>query len=140
MLKIHNIELNYIPLCRYLSTKQFHNMDKDLKYWYKMSDPAIVEFLGEFIKKTRLAQNKTQQFISGTAGIHRTTLVKIEKGIGGTLISFIQILRALEQLQLLEVFEVKQELSPLKLAEIEMKKRIRASKQKIQNKKPKSTW
>jgi transcriptional regulator with XRE-family HTH domain len=115
-------------------------MDKDLKYWYRISDPAIIEVLGNFIKKTRLSQNKTQQDVSEAAGINRSTLIQIEKGNGGTLLSFIQILRALEQLQLFEVFEVKQEFSPLQLAKIEMKKRLRASKKPSQNDKSKSTW
>jgi len=115
-------------------------MDKELKYWYGMSDPAIVEVLGNFVQKTRLNQNKTQQVVSETAGINRSTLVQMEKGRGGTLLSFIQVLRALEQLHLFEMFEIKQEISPLKLAEIEMKKRKRASKKTLPDNKTESTW
>lgn len=105
-----------------------------------MSDPAAIEVLGAFIRKTRLMQNRTQQEVSEAAGINRSTLVQLEKGNGGTMLSFIQILRALRQLQLLEIFEVKQELSPLQLAEIEKKKRQRARSKPFQNNKPKSTW
>jgi transcriptional regulator with XRE-family HTH domain len=112
----------------------------NIRNWYGMSDPAIMEALGVFIKKTRLNQNKSQQAVSEIAGVNRSTLVRMENGDGGTLLSFIQVLRALEQLQLLQVFEVKQELSPLQLAEIEMKKRQRASKKTTQRNKPKSTW
>lgn len=115
-------------------------MNKDLNYWYAMSDPAAIEVLGAFIRKTRLMQNRTQQEVSEAAGINRSTLVQLEKGNGGTMLSFIQILRALRQLQLLEIFEVKQELSPLQLAEIEKKKRQRARSKQFQNNKPKSTW
>ncbi|MBX3007682.1 MAG: helix-turn-helix domain-containing protein [Melioribacteraceae bacterium] len=110
------------------------------KYWYGMSDPAIIEVMGNFVKKTRLNQNRTQQALSEAAGINRSTLVQLEKGKGGTLLSLIQILRALGQLHLFEIFEIKQELSPLQLAEIEMKKRRRASKDISQNNKPKSAW
>lgn len=117
-----------------------HPMDTKLNNWYAMSDMAIAELLGNFIKKTRLNQNKTQQDLADAAGIDRTTLVKMEKGNGGTLRSFIQVIRALEQIHLLENFEVKQELSPLRLAEIEMKKRQRASKKNSQKNKPKSAW
>ena len=115
-------------------------MDKDTKYWHGMSDPAILEILGNFLQKTRLSQNKTQQMISEAAGINRTTLVQIEKGKGGTLLSFIQVLRALGQLRLLEMFEVSKELSPLQLAEIEMKMRQRARIKKTSKNRPKSTW
>ena len=95
--------------------------------------------MGNFIRKTRLSKNKTQQAISEIAGINRTTLVQIEKGYGSTLLSFIQVLRALEQFHLLDTFVVKQEISPLQLAEIEMKKRLRARKKTSSNK-PKSDW
>jgi transcriptional regulator with XRE-family HTH domain len=115
-------------------------MINNLKNWYAMSNPAILEVLGDYLKQTRLKQNRTQKDIAEIAGIDRTTLVKMEGGKGGTLISFIQILRALEQLHLLENFEVKREISPIKLAKLEMKKRQRASKNISQNNKPMSTW
>ena len=102
-------------------------MEKDIKYWHAMSDPAILEVLGNFIKQTRLQQNKTQQQVAVAAGINRSTMVQIENGGGGTLLSFIQIVRALGQLQLFQNFEVKQQLSPLQLAKIDRKKRQRAS-------------
>lgn len=116
-------------------------MEKNTKNWYAMSDPAILEFLGYAIQQTRLQQNKTQQQVAVAAGINRSTLVQIEKGSGGTLLSFIQILRALEQLQLFQVFEVRQQLSPLLLAKIDQKKRQRASSKKNSEvKNLKSDW
>ena len=116
-------------------------MEKGIKYWHSMSDPALIELLGKFIQQTRLQQNKTQQQVATAAGINRSTMVQIENGSGGTMISFVQILRALEQLQILEHFEVKQQISPLQLAKLEQNKRQRASsKKESQIKKPKSDW
>ena len=116
-------------------------MEKANKQWYAMSDPAILEVLGNFIQQTRLQQNKTQQQVAAAAGINRSTIVQIEKGGGGTLLSFIQIVRALEQLQLFQNFEIKQQLSPLQLAKIDQKKRQRASNKKTAGiEKPKSDW
>ncbi len=115
------------------------NMNTYSKYWHGMSDPALLGVLGNFIRKTRLRQNKTQQSLAEAAGINRSTLVQIEKGKGGTLLSLVQILRALEQLQLLEVFDIQQEISPLQLAEMEMKQRKRAGRNKPLTK-PESTW
>ena len=114
-------------------------MEKADKYWYSMSDIAILESLGAFIKQERLQQNKTQQQAAQAAGINRSTLIQIENGRGGTLLSFIQILRALEQLQLFQSFEVRKQFSPLQLAKIEQNKRIRASKRQIPTKR-KSDW
>ncbi|MCX8487070.1 MAG: helix-turn-helix transcriptional regulator [Crocinitomicaceae bacterium] len=116
-------------------------MEKSIKYWHAMSAPAMLEQLGEFVKQTRLQQNKTQQQVAIAAGINRSTMVQIEKGAGGTLLSFIQVLRALEQLQIFEYFQIKQQFSPLQLAKLEQNKRQRASTKKdTQNKKPKSDW
>jgi transcriptional regulator with XRE-family HTH domain len=116
-------------------------MEKTIKYWYAMSDPAILGVLGKFIQQTRLQQNKTQQELATAAGINRSTIVQVEKGSGGTLLSFIQILRGLEQLQLFQSFEVRQQLSPLQLAKMDQKKRKRASHKKATSiDKPKSDW
>ena len=109
-------------------------MEKDNIIFYSMSDPAMLKILGDFIQKTRLQQNKTQQELAEAAGLNRSTIVQIENGKGGTLLSFIQILRALEQLHILKNFEMITQISPLELAKIEQKKRKRASKQApIQN-------
>ena len=116
-------------------------MEKVVKNWYAMSDPAILEVMGNFIKQTRLQQNKTQHQVAAAAGINRSTMVQVENGGGGILLSFIQILRALEQLQLFQSFEIRQQLSPLQLAKIDQKKRQRASNKKATPiEKPKSDW
>jgi len=107
---------------------------------YAMSNPAILKVLGDYIQKIRLQQNKTQQGVADVAGVNRSTIVQIENGGGGTLLTFIQMLRALEQLHVLKNFELVQQVSPLELAKIEQKKRKRASKQVPVNIKPKSTW
>jgi transcriptional regulator with XRE-family HTH domain len=117
-------------------------MEKDIKNWYAISDPAMLAVLGTFIQQTRLQQNKTQQQVAAAAGINRSTMVQIENGGGGTLLSFIQILRALEQLPLFQNFEVRQQQpSPLQLAKIDQKKRLRASNKKAAKiEKSKSDW
>lgn len=116
-------------------------MEKDIHNWYAMSDPAILKVLGHFIQQTRLQQNKTQQQVAIAAGINRSTLVQMENSGGGTLLSFIQVIRALEQLHLFQHFVIRQQPSPLQLAKMEQQKRQRASgKQKPTDIKPKSTW
>lgn len=110
-------------------------------YNYSISDTAILKQLGEFIKQTRLQQNKTQETVANAAGINRSTLVQIEKGGGGTMLSFVQILRALEQLNLLQHFEAKQQISPLQLAKLQQQQRKRSSGKTNNNiPNPKSDW
>jgi transcriptional regulator with XRE-family HTH domain len=116
-------------------------MKNKKEYWHALSDPAIMQKLGEYIHHNRLEQNKTQQEISMAAGVNRSTLVQVEKGKGGTLLSLIQIIRALEKLEIFESFEVVQQFSPLQLAKLEHKKRQRASaKPSSDSESPKSDW
>lgn len=107
--------------------------------WFAMSDSALLELLGEFIRQTRLDQNKTQSGLSESAGINRSTLVQIEQGKGGNLLTFIQVLRALGKLEMLSAFESKSAISPLMLAEFERKKRKRARPSSSPDS-PKSYW
>ncbi|MBI3234150.1 MAG: helix-turn-helix transcriptional regulator [Bacteroidetes bacterium] len=108
------------------------------------SDSAIVATLGAYIKHHRLEQNKSQQQLAEQAGINRSTLVEFEKGMRTNLITFIQLLRALNLLEVLEQFKVTTQISPIQLAELEHKKRRRASKTKSSVKpivkKKKSDW
>ncbi len=116
-------------------------MENSNKDWFAMSDPAILSMLGDFLQHTRLAQNKTQQEVASAAGIHRSTLVQIEAGGGGTLLSFIQVMRALQQLHLFGYFEVRQQISPLQLAKMDQQKRKRAGrKSKTADHQQKTDW
>jgi len=94
--------------------------------WIAMSNMAIVSKIGEFIKHERLKINKTQAQLSEAAGINRWTLSQIENGEPITMISLIQIMRALNILHLFEGFSIKQEISPIALAKLEQQKRQRA--------------
>lgn len=94
--------------------------------WIAMSDRAIVTKIGAFLKQERLKRNQTQANLSAAAGINRWTLSQIENGEAITMISLIQIMRALDILPLLDVFSIKQELSPIALAKMDQQKRQRA--------------
>lgn len=96
--------------------------------WNESSDAALQEMIGQFIQQSRIRQNKSQQEIADAAGINRSTLSQIENGRGGTLITLIQILRVLDQVSFLKVFQVEERPSPLYLAKMEMKKRKRSRK------------
>lgn len=91
-----------------------------------MSDKALAEYIGAFISRHRLDQNKTQETLANAAGISRSTLSLLERGETVTLATLIQVLRALEQLHIMEVFSIKETISPLALAKIEREKRKRA--------------
>lgn len=94
--------------------------------WIEHNDNAVLEQIGRFVQQSRLQQNKSQQQVADAAGVNRSTLSQIENGKGGTLISLIQILRVLNQLSFVRVFQVEEKVSPMYLAKMELKKRKRA--------------
>lgn len=106
------------------------------------SDTAWMETIGSFIKHHRLQQNKTQSQLAGEAGIVRSTLSLFERGENTSLLVFIQLLRSLKLLHLLQEFRVKTQISPLQLAKLEQSKRTRAGRKRTAGKKknPGSDW
>jgi transcriptional regulator with XRE-family HTH domain len=113
--------------------------DKAFKDWHSMSDHALAAHIGAFVKHHRLEQNKTQDILSHEAGISRSTLSLLERGEAVTLATLIQVLRVLNQLQIMDAFEVHQRISPLALAKAELEKRKRARNNKTKGPE-KSDW
>lgn len=107
--------------------------------WTAMSDVAIVETIGGFIKHHRLLQNKTQQQVATDAGINRSTLIQLENGERITLLTVIQVLRVLNLLYIMDVFKVQEQISPLQLAKAEQTKRKRA-RNNDSNIQPETDW
>ena len=101
--------------------------DKSYANWSSMSDKALSEHIGRFIKEKRIEQNKTQEVLATAAGISRSTLSLLEKGETVSLSTLLQVLRVLDQLQILEAFSIQPIFSPMQLAKMELKKRKRAS-------------
>jgi transcriptional regulator with XRE-family HTH domain len=101
-------------------------MEKASNNWSELSDNTVMEVIGQFIRETRVQQNKNQQQVADAAGINRSTLSQIENGGGGTMLSMLQILRVLDQLRFLDYFQVQAKVSPIQLAKLEQKKRKRA--------------
>ena len=101
--------------------------------WNSMSDKALADQIGIFIKHHRMEQNKTQDTVANAAGVSRSTLSLLERGETVTLATLIQVLRVLDQLHIMEVFGVQQVISPLALAKMEKNKRKRASGKNEEN-------
>jgi len=113
--------------------------DKSYNNWNAMSDKALAELIGRFVKEKRMELNRTQDDLAHAAGISRSTLSLLEKGEAVTLATLLRVLRVLDQLHVLELFSVQPTISPIQLAEIEQKKRKRASGEPSTSSK-KSRW
>lgn len=105
-----------------------------------MSNKSIISHIGEYIKQQRLIQNKTQANIAENAGVNRWTMSKIENGEAISLSSLIQILRALNLLAILDIFNLPKQISPLELAKIDKQKRQRASRENDDSLQNESEW
>ena len=93
--------------------------------WFSLSDQAILRELGLFVKETRLKLNYTQNDLAEKAGVHRVTISEFEHGLRSiSLITFIELLRALD---LLDAFQTRAVVSPLQMVRLEAQKRQRAS-------------
>lgn len=109
----------------------------------QLSDTAILQMIGDFIKKKRMDLNKTQGELSTDAGISRSTLSLLERGEKVNLITLIQVLRVLNELQVLEVFEVRQQIRPLDYIKLQKKyerQRVRHSDMAAEDPIPPLEW
>jgi transcriptional regulator with XRE-family HTH domain len=113
--------------------------EKSYINWVAMSDKALLKHIGSFVKHHRMDQNKTQDTLATEAGISRSTLSLLERGESVTLPTLIQVLRMLNQLQVMDAFRIEKQISPILLAKMEQEKRqrVREKKKDIQ---PESDW
>ncbi len=96
--------------------------------WYSMSDPAIVSQLGTFLRQIRLQQNLTQEQVAEKAGLSRSAISDMENGrTVASLLTTVQVLRALQQLNLFDNWQVSSQVSPLQVAKLTGRERLRAS-------------
>jgi putative transcriptional regulator len=101
--------------------------------WYNMSDPIIVKEIGAQLKKMRLRKNITQEKLAVTSGLNRATISQLENGRAATLLTLVQVLRALDKLDLLNLFSDEPDISPLEAAKLKRSGRKRASTKKTSN-------
>ncbi len=113
----------------------------DISYnsWYSMSDKALSDVIGRFIRHHRLKKNLSQATVAERANISRSTLSLLERGETVTVSTLLQVLRTLELLHVMDAFEIKSQISPMQLAKIERERRRHASG-KSKKDQQKSDW
>jgi transcriptional regulator with XRE-family HTH domain len=98
--------------------------------WEALADPAIVKEIGKSLKQIRLNKNLSQEHLAISSGLDRTTISRMESGRAATLLTLVQVLRALDRLNILNAFLQEPEISPLILLKIQEKKRKKAYSKK----------
>ncbi|MFR9651330.1 MAG: helix-turn-helix domain-containing protein [Rikenellaceae bacterium] len=98
---------------------------------YNKTDIEILKSLGLKIKEIRLEQNITQQRLANLAGVSLRRVGDVESGENHSVLLLVQILRALNHLELLSNFFTERQISPIKYAREQaamgFKKRARAA-------------
>lgn len=105
-----------------------------------LSDSALVSIIGKFIRHQRLNQNKSQKEIAQDAGISRSTLSILEKGGKVSLNTLIKVLRVLNQLHIIENFQISEKISPLQYIKLQKRAKSRANKKKDKESDETSEW
>ncbi len=109
--------------------------DLSYKNWDSFSDKNLLEKIGHFIQSNRINQNKSQNQVAIEAGISRSTLSLLERGEKVRIDSFIQVLRVLNLLHIMDVFVVNEPISPIQYVKLKEKQRKKASPKKHNNNK-----
>ena len=91
-----------------------------------MTDKAVAAEIGRRIDQIRLEQNLTQQHLADAVGLSRVSYAKLVAG-QGKFINLVAVLRALDQLSLLESFVPAAVFSPMEQLKLKGKQRQRAT-------------
>lgn len=91
-----------------------------------MTDQAVAAEIGQRIEQMRLERNLTQQQLAEAVGLSRVSYAKLVAG-QGKFTNVIAVLRALDQLALVEGFVPETVPSPLQQLKLKGKRRQRAS-------------
>jgi len=92
-----------------------------------MNDKAVLAELGVRIKSRRLAMNITQAELMRKAGVARKVVQNMESGCSSTTKGLIRVLRALGLIETIGQLFPEPGPSPLVLAKLKGKERLRAS-------------
>lgn len=68
---------------------------------FDLDDASFEGVIGERMKRHRLNLNLSQSELFKEAGVARRTITSVENGQGGTLSTFIRLLRAMDKMSLL---------------------------------------
>jgi transcriptional regulator with XRE-family HTH domain len=95
-----------------------------------LNDATLVKELGRRVRAMRLRANIPQSQLATKAGLSTPSLSHLEDGKGAQLSTLLRVLRALNQLDSLEVAFPEPQPSPLALLKMKGKTRLRASRER----------
>ena len=104
---------------------------------YIQTNAAIMRQIGSKLKELRIEKNMKQKELADAAGVSVFTISSIENGKTTSLLTVIQLLRALEHLDYLDSFFQEEAMSPIAYAKLmkknKKKERVRSSANNTNN-------
>ncbi len=104
------------------------NPKRGIISWHSMADPAIIKEIGSNLRQMRLNKNITQAKLADFTGLSRITISRMEGGRAATILTIVQVLRALDRLDVLNAFQEEIPVSPLQMQRLKKNQRQRASR------------
>lgn len=105
---------------------------------YIQTNAAIMRQIGSKLKELRIEKNMKQKELADAAGVSVFTISSIENGKTTSLLTVIQLLRALEHLDYLDSFFQEESISPVAYAKLmkknKKKERVKSSTSIINSK------
>jgi transcriptional regulator with XRE-family HTH domain len=98
--------------------------------WTEMSDPAILQKMGNRIRGYRMRMEMTQSELAEKSGVSMGTIVRIEQGNPVSTLLLVSILRSLGLLENLEILLPELGISPMQMRKMQGRKVLRVRHKK----------
>lgn len=104
---------------------------------YALTNDAIMRQIGSKLKELRIEKNMKQAELSDASGVSVFTISSVENGKASSLLTIVQLLRALEHLDYLDLFFQEETISPIAYAKLlknnKRKQRVKSSAEHLKN-------
>ena len=109
---------------------------------YARTNDAIMRQIGSKLKELRIDKNMKQVELADASGVSVFTISSVENGNTTSLLTIVQLLRALEHLDYLDSFFQEKAVSPIAYAKLlkNNKKKVRVKSSSINHDKDDSKW
>ena len=109
---------------------------------YALTNDAIMRQIGSKLKELRIEKNMKQAELADASGVSVFTISSVENGRTTSLLTIVQLLRALEHLDYLDNFFQEETISPIAYAKLmkNNKKKIRVKSSSTETKEGDSEW